>query len=105
MPGIVEELEDISIVGLGDRSRLEDFSWSRAANVRLIDCRAGRYSLAEQIQLPLAIPSNVDMFFSPYYTIPLLYRGRLAVTVHDMSHLVVAEIVGNTKKRLYAKTM
>jgi glycosyltransferase involved in cell wall biosynthesis len=73
--------------------------------MRLIDCRAGRYSLAEQIQLPLAIPSGTDLFFSPYYPIPLLYRGRLAVTVHDMSHRVVAEIVGNTRKRMYAQTM
>jgi glycosyltransferase involved in cell wall biosynthesis len=105
MPGIVERLKDVSITGLGDRSRLEEFEWSRADNMRLVDCRAGRYSLAEQIQLPLAIPSGTDLFFSPYYTIPLLYGGRLAVTVHDMSHLVVEEIVGNPKKRLYAQTM
>jgi glycosyltransferase involved in cell wall biosynthesis len=105
MPGIVDQLRDVSIVGLGNRSRLEEFAWSRAANVRLIDCRAGRYSLAEQVALPRRIPSDTDLFFSPYYTIPLLYRGCLAVTVHDMSHLVVEEIVGNPKKRLYAKTM
>ena len=105
MPGIVERLNDVSIAGLGDRSRLEEFAWSRAANIRIIDCRAGRYSLAEQIQLPLAIPSGTNLFFSPYYTIPLLYRGKLAVTVHDMSHLVVEEIVGNPKKRLYSQAM
>jgi glycosyltransferase involved in cell wall biosynthesis len=105
MPGIVEKLKDFSIIGLGDRSRLEEFSWTHAPNVQLVDCRAGRYSLAEQIRLPFAIPYDTDLFFSPYYTIPLLYRGRLAVTVHDMSHLVVAEIVNDTRKRLYAQTM
>jgi glycosyltransferase involved in cell wall biosynthesis len=105
MPGIVERLHNVSIVGIGDRARLEQFSWSRAANLRLIDCRAGRYSLAEQIYLPLLIPRSTDLFFSPYYPIPLFYRGRLAVTVHDLSHLVVPEIIGNLKKRIYAKTM
>ncbi len=105
MPGIVELLEDVSIIGLGDKERLEQFSWSGAANVRFADCRAGRYSIAEQIQLPLAIPAETDLFFSPYYTIPLLYRGRLAVTVHDMSHLIVEEIVSNPKKRIYAQAM
>ncbi len=105
VPGIVERLSDVSIVGLGNRTRLEEFPWSRSANVRLIDCRAGRYSLVEQIQLPLAIPTDTDLFFSPYYTIPLLYRGRLAVTVHDLSHRVVPEIISNTKKRLYAQAM
>lgn len=105
MPGIVRLLSDISIVGLGDRSRLEEFEWSRAANVRLIECRATRYSLAEQVQLPLAIPNGTDLFFSPYYPIPLFYRGRLAVTVHDLSHRVVPEIIGDPQKRIYAQTM
>jgi glycosyltransferase involved in cell wall biosynthesis len=105
MPGIVESLSDQSIVGIGDRSRLEGFAWSRASNVRLVSCRAGRYSLAEQVQLPLAIPGSADLFFSPYYSIPLLYRGPLVVTVHDMSHLIVPEIAGDFKRRLYAQTM
>lgn len=105
MPGLVERLSDFSVIGIGNQSRLEEFTWSRAANVRLIDCRADRYSVTEQIQLPLAIPGGTDLFFSPYYTIPLLYRGPLAVTVHDMSHLIVPEIVGNPKKHFYAKTM
>lgn len=105
MPGVVEHLADVSIVGLGDRSRLENFSWSKAANVRLVDCRAERYSITEQVQLPLTIPRETDLFFSPYYTIPLLYRGKLAATVHDMSHLVVEEIVRDRKKRIYAETM
>jgi glycosyltransferase involved in cell wall biosynthesis len=105
MPGIIEMLHDTSIVGIGDSSRLKDFPWSQSPNLRIVNCRAGRYSLAEQLQLPLAIPPSSDLFFSPYYTIPLLYRGKLAVTVHDMSHLVVAEIVGSRKKRFYAQKM
>lgn len=105
LPGVVTSLEDVSIAALGDQSRLEEFPWSRAANVRLINCRAGRYSLSEQIQLPLAIPSSTDLFFTPYYPIPLFYRGRLAVTVHDLSHRTVAEITGSLKKNLYARVM
>lgn len=45
------------------------------------------------------------MFFSPYYPIPLLYRGRLAVTVHDMSHRLVPEIISDPQKRIYAQIM
>jgi glycosyltransferase involved in cell wall biosynthesis len=105
MPGIIERLRDVSIIGIGDSARLQQLSWSRAANIRLIDCQAERYSLAEQIQLPLLIPRSTDLFFSPYYPIPLLYRGRLAVTVHDLSHRIVPEIIGDPTKRIYAKTM
>jgi glycosyltransferase involved in cell wall biosynthesis len=105
LPGIVEKLRDVSIVCLGDRRRLRDFAWGRAANVELLDCRAKRYSISEQWELPRAIPPRTDLFFSPFYTIPLLYRGRLAVTVHDMSHLVVEESVSDWKKRSYAQLM
>ena len=105
MPGIVARLRDISIVGLGDRRRLEMFDWSQAPSVRLVDCRAARYSIREQLQLPAAIPSVTDLFFAPYYTIPLFYRGRIAVMVHDLSHRVLEEITGNPKKRLYSQVM
>jgi glycosyltransferase involved in cell wall biosynthesis len=105
LPGLVENLKDISIIGVGDRARLASFCWHKADNMRLVDCRAGRYSIREQFELPRAIPPGVDLFFSPYYTIPLFYRGRIAVTVHDMSHMVVSEIVGNWRKRHYARTM
>lgn len=105
MPGLVELLKDVEIVGLGRPERLAQFAWSSAANFRVVACRSERYSMAEQFELPRAIPRGTALFYSPYYTIPLFYRGRLAVTVHDMSHLVVPEIAGNWKKRLYAKTM
>ncbi len=105
MPGIVERLKDVSIIGIGNSPHLKKFSWSHAENVKLIDCRAERYSLAEQIQLPLAISSRTDLFFSPYYTIPLLYRGKLAVTIHDMSHLTAAEIISSRVKHTYAQAM
>lgn len=105
MPGLISQLNDVSIVALGNKSRLKEFSWASAPNMRLVQCNPARYSLTEQIQLPLSIPGDCDLFFSPYYTIPLLFRGRLAVTVHDMSHLVVDEIVSNPRKHLYAKTM
>jgi hypothetical protein len=64
MPGIVRLFGDISIVGLGGRSRLEEFEWSRAPNVRLVECRARRYSLAEQIQVPIAIPKDTDVLLA-----------------------------------------
>ena len=105
LPGMIDTLNDVEIVGIGDRTRLEQFAWSAAYNVRLVSCQAGRYSLAEQWQVLGAIPQNTNLFFAPHYPTPLLYRGPLAVTVHDMSHLVVPEIAGNWKKRAYAEVM
>lgn len=105
MPGLIAQLADVAIVGLGAKDRLLELPWTGATNVEIIDCNADRYSLGEQLALPLAIPGDIDLFFSPHYPIPLLYRGRLIVTVHDLSHLVVPEIVRSFSKRFYAKTM
>ena len=105
MPGLVKGLSDVSIIGLGSRRRLQEFAWSMASNVRLIESDAAVYSLAEQVQLLRLIPPETTLFFAPYYTIPVLYRGKFAVTVHDMSHRVVSEILENPKKRIYAQLM
>ncbi len=105
MPGLVTALHDVRIVGIGPKERLQEFPWASAPHVELVDCNVARYSPAEQLLLPRAIPRGTDLFFSPHYPIPLLYRGRIAVTVHDLSHLVVPEIAGNLAKRTYAKTM
>jgi glycosyltransferase involved in cell wall biosynthesis len=105
MPGIMARLEDVSVVGIGLKSRIQNFEWSSADNFEIVDCAAARYSLAEQLILPFAVPKSTDLFFSPHYPIPLLYRGRLVVTVHDLSHLVLPEIVSSRVKRMYARTM
>lgn len=105
VPGILSHLKDTLINGIGNQHRLKEFTWSRLPNFRVIHSTIKRYSILEQIGLPLAIPRNTDLFFSPYYTIPILYRGNLAVTVHDMSHLVVPEIINNRIKQFYARTM
>jgi len=43
------------------------------------------YSLAEQIKLPKIIHSeNPDITHFPHFNIPLLYRGKYIVTIHDM---------------------
>jgi glycosyltransferase involved in cell wall biosynthesis len=105
MPGILARLEDVAVVGIGPKHHIQNFEWSSADNFEIVDCTVARYSLGEQIILPFAIPKRTDLFFSPHYPIPLLYSGRLVVTVHDLSHLVLPEIVSSRAKRMYAKTM
>ena len=105
MPGILTRLEDVTVIGIGPKRRIEKFEWSSSENFEIVDCTAARYSLAEQIIVPFAIPKRTDLFFSPHYPIPLLYSGGLVVTVHDLSHLVLPEIVSSRAKRMYARTM
>lgn len=63
------------------------------------------YSVKEQISLVRKLPKNLDLLWVPHYNIPILFRGKLLVTVHDTCHLAVAEYRRHLIKRWYAKGM
>ena len=48
------------------------------------------------------VPKDIDLFWAPHYNVPLLYRGKLLVTIHDVFHLAMPEFVKGLKK-IYAK--
>ncbi|HEY4255016.1 MAG TPA: glycosyltransferase family 1 protein [Chlamydiales bacterium] len=69
----------------------------------LIFVKAGIYSVQEQIELPLRIPS-VDLFFSPHYNIPLapIRAKKRVVTIHDVFHLAFSSTL-SWPERMYAR--
>lgn len=45
------------------------------------------YSLAEQIKLPKLLESlNLDLVHFPHFNVPVFYRGKFVVTIHDLIH-------------------
>src|ERR1700733_16338856 len=44
------------------------------------------YTLREQWDIPRAARA-CDLLHVPHYNAPLLYRGRLVVTIHDLIHI------------------
>lgn len=74
-------------------------------NFNYIDFSSKIYSVSEQIQFRKKIPPDTDIFWSPHYNVPLLYRGKLIVTVHDVFHLAMPEYVEGIHKKKYAKLM
>jgi glycosyltransferase involved in cell wall biosynthesis len=91
----------------------EDPDPVRAANavatphpaVTVHPCTAPIYSIREQIEVPRALPSETETFWAPHYNFPILARGRLVVTVHDLLHIAHPEYVRGTHRRLYARAM
>ena len=62
------------------------------------------YSLKEQFLFPESLRC-APIFHAPHYNIPLRFRGRLVVTLHDMNHLVFAKSLPTPLHRLYARFM
>ncbi len=55
------------------------------ANWKKIPADFRHYSFAEQIKLPRIIKNeNPDITHFPHFNIPLLYRGKYILTIHDM---------------------
>lgn len=74
-------------------------------NINFIECESNIYSRKEQIELPRKIPKDTEILWVPHYNIPLFYKGKLVVTVHDVFHLAMPNYVGGFHKKLYAKFM
>jgi glycosyltransferase involved in cell wall biosynthesis len=61
-------------------------------NFRAVPEAAGRYSVAEQLTLPLAAwRERLDLFHAPHYVLPVLTPSRSVVTIHDCIHLMFPE--------------
>ena len=90
---------------LGKKEEIIAMSFGTRENVHIIRCECPIYSLKEQIVLPFMIPKNLDCFWSPHYNVPICYRGKMIVTIHDLAHLALKDIKKSLMKRLYANVM
>ena len=88
---------------MGRAAEINNFEWAKQPLVDVIDCQAPIYSLKEQYEIFFKIPRDTDVFWSPHYNIPLLYRGKLLVTIHDVIHLAREDLFSGFHKQLYAK--
>lgn len=90
---------------MGPVGALEDLEWRPGSDVALVPTQVPIYSVREQFQVPLTIPTHSDALWVPHYNIPLLYRGPLVVTIHDVLHLAQPYLGGGFHRRVYSRTM
>ena len=88
---------------LGDRERMQGLGWDDLPNARLVDCTPAIFSAREQVQLPLRVNGRATAYWAPNYNVPALLRAALAVTIHDVNHLVLPELMGGSMRARYAR--
>ena len=103
LPRIIKLSPHIKFILLGHQHDVGALGVSDLANIDFINATSRIYSAREQLDLLRLIPRDTDAFWSPHFNIPLGYRGKLLVTVHDMFHLAMPEFVGGYHKKLYAR--
>ena len=72
--------------------------------VRMVEWEAPAYSLREQLAAPYAA-HKLDILHIPHFNIPLSYRGRMVVTIHDLIYLLFPGSVSSPLARKYASFM
>lgn len=71
---------------------------------RVLVSNSSIYSVGEQLSMPRAA-RGMSLFHSPHYNFPVLWRGKLVVTIHDLNHLLDDGYRRHWKSRLYAWPM
>jgi len=98
VPRVMAARPDLAYVLLGRPQ--EAGGWPRVPNasVRWVNCNAPIYSLREQWEILRKTPAETDLLWVPHFNVPLAYRGRLLVTVHDLFHLAMPRFAGKGLK-------
>lgn len=74
-------------------------------NFRPVIERAGNYSIAEQLKVPLALRrEGVTLYHAPHYVLPPLVSCPSVVTIHDCIHLMFPQYLPNRLALRYART-
>jgi glycosyltransferase involved in cell wall biosynthesis len=72
----------------------------------IVEVDAAGYSVHEQLLMPLATRrARVDVLHVPHYVVPLLFPGRLIVTIHDIIHVLFPEFLPSGFGLVYARFM
>lgn len=105
VPRVIARLPAHRFVLLGRTGDIGQVFAAIPSNVEIQEFCAPIYSAAEQIEIAARASRGVDLFWAPHYNFPILFPGRLLVTVHDLFHLAMPQFAGGAHKRAYARAM
>jgi glycosyltransferase involved in cell wall biosynthesis len=105
IPGIIAAFPNQAFCLLGKPEEMEQYGLLTRGNVQPISSAAPMYSVREQVEIASKIPKATRLYFATHYNIPLLYRGRMLVTIYDLFHLAMPALVGGFHKSIYARFM
>lgn len=106
MSGIGTYIQHLMGVGIYDYALGKEEEIRRYdSEVKVIPYDAPIYSPKEQMEFPnKAVKSaGIDIMHFPHYNVPISYRGKYVTTVHDLTHIVLPELLGGKVKYMYAK--
>ncbi len=105
MPDLIPRVDASRIRILCNPDDLEDEGWTNDPRIETREFRAPIFSIAEQLAVVRKTYRDADLLWVPQYNIPLLYGGKLLVTIHDLCQLAHPETLGSDVQRWYARRL
>lgn len=96
-------LQDVGYcVALGNPEELESYKGHVSEQIPFV---SGIYGYKEQLKFPYRKLKKMrpDVLHIPHCNVPLFYRGKMMVTIHDLTHLVYPEFLPMKVAHLYFK--
>lgn len=103
LPDLIPLLNASRIWILGKPEDLKGEGWIGDPRIQIRKFRPRIFSVSEQWAAVCGDYRNIDLLWIPQYNLPLLYRGKLLVTIHDLCQLANPETLANDLQRGYAK--
>lgn len=104
LPRLIPRLNADRISLLGTREDLCRQPWVTADHrVEIRDFDSRIFSISEQLAITRNLYRGIDVCWTPQYNLPLLYSGKLLVTLHDLCHLAMPETLGSPLQRGYSR--
>lgn len=105
IPSIISQSQHHIFYVLVNKKYLDSLNLTQFQNTNIIPLESSIYSIGEQMELLKKIPKDSELLWVPHYNIPVLYNGKLMVTIHDVFHIAMPEYTSGILKKLYAKYM
>lgn len=92
-------------IALGNKEDIKELNKIDENNIIEFDSKI--YGIKEQLKFPYKKLKKMkpDILHVPHYNVPIFYRGKMVVTIHDLTHLKLKQFLPNKFAYLYAKFM
>jgi glycosyltransferase involved in cell wall biosynthesis len=105
LPELVRQGQELEWVVFARAASVPELG-DAASGARLVRSDAAHYRLAEQTQLLASIlGARLDLLHVPHYNAPMLYRGPLVVTIHDLIPVAYPQIHSGWLPRAYNRLL
>lgn len=104
-PDLIQRLDASEIIAFGHAAVLEREDWACDTRVEIRDYQAKTFGVREQANSLLGFYSGIDLLWAPQYNVPLGFKGKLVVTIHDLCQFAYPETLANDLQRWYARRL